>query len=386
MVEATRAFVGAGGVKSLKQGVLLGDFSWKCCYSGYAMGLWAQASMHSYSAGSSSQHLPKIESIPMAHQWNPKESIQTVALGLITMISVYKNVWTSELSKWFSAVILDDHAAEQASIEMILPHTLLGQPLAHLEQDIINKISGADVTRSKRRGHRRKHRQQQSTGRQHLTDALPASTSAIRNQSDAPAGSTSAVCIQDNTSSKPAEQDGPPSTDQSPASIQAAYAKANLQFVSLCCPTPVLESISIETIIGMEMTLGREDLAMYWQNSLAKHDAKTGLWQTLCSSNLMSGHLPGYTPSSCFQPDERTNHSWKEGIPRNAHNTSVDQVTESLQESSPLGFVRQQSWNPLLNFPNVFTVHTSWVCSKPWFCCHGDLAVELITLQSFCRV
>ena len=46
-------------------------------YSGYAMGLWAQASMHSYSAGSSSQHLPKIESIPMAHQWNPKESVQT---------------------------------------------------------------------------------------------------------------------------------------------------------------------------------------------------------------------------------------------------------------------------------------------------------------------
>ena len=119
MVEATRAFVKAGGVKSLKQGVLLGDFSWKCCYSGYAMGLWAQASMHSYSAGSSSQHLPKIESIPMAHQWNPKESIQTVALGLITMISVYKNVWDIDLSKWFSAVILDDHAAEQASIEII---------------------------------------------------------------------------------------------------------------------------------------------------------------------------------------------------------------------------------------------------------------------------
>ena len=175
--------------------MLLGDFSWKCCYSGYAVGLWAHASMHSYSAGSSSQHLPKIESIPMAHQWNPKESIHTVALGLITMISVYKNVWDIDLSKWFSAVILDDHAAEQASIQIILPHTLIGQPLAHLEQDIIKNNFGVNVTRSKRGGHRRKHRKQQSTGRQHLTDALPASTSAIRSQSDAPAGSTSAVCI-----------------------------------------------------------------------------------------------------------------------------------------------------------------------------------------------
>ncbi len=184
--------------------------------------------MHSYSAGSSSQHLPKIESIPMAHQWNPKESIQTVALGLITMISVYKKVWNIDLSKWFSAVTLDDHAARQASIEIILPHTLLGQPLAHLEQDIVNKISGADVTRSKRRGRWRKPRQQQSTGRRHLTDALPASTSAIRNQSDTPEGTTSAVCIQDNTSPKPAQQDGPPSSHRSQASIQAAYTKANL--------------------------------------------------------------------------------------------------------------------------------------------------------------
>ena len=47
MVEATRAYVGAGGVKSLEQGVLLGDFSWKFCCNGYAVGLWAQAAQHS---------------------------------------------------------------------------------------------------------------------------------------------------------------------------------------------------------------------------------------------------------------------------------------------------------------------------------------------------
>ena len=95
--------------------------------------------------------------------------------------------------------------------------------------------------------------------------------------------------------------------------------------------------MAIETIIGMDITMGRDDLALYWQNFLAKKDPDTGLWQTLCSSNLMSGHVPGYTPSSCFQAEERTNRSLKEGIPRNAHKTSVDQATEFLQASSPLG-------------------------------------------------
>ena len=337
MVEATRAYVGAGGVKSLKQGVLLGDFSWKCCYSGYAMGLWAQASQHSYSAGTSSQHLPKSEAIPAAHQWAPKESIPAVALGLITMISVYLRVWNIDLTAWFSAVILDGHAAGQATVEMVLPGTLLGRDLAHQERNIIKNFSGADVTRSKRRSRLPKPRKQESTDGIHLADALAESSSAKCDEGDAPTGSVSAVCSQGTTPSEPARQDRPPSGGQLPASIQAAYAKANLQFVSTCCPTPVLESMAIETIIGMDITMGRDDLALYWQNFLAKKDPDTGLWQTLCSSNLMSGHVPGYTPSSCFQAEERTNRSLKEGIPRNAHKTSVDQATEFLQASSPLG-------------------------------------------------
>ena len=165
----------------------------------------------------------------------------------------------------------------------------------------------------------------------------------MRNQGDAPAGSASGVCSQDNTPSEPAQQDTSPSGEHSPVSIQAAYAKANLQFVSLCCPTPILESIAIETIIAMDITMGREDLALYWQNFLAKRDPNTGLWQTLSSSNLMSGHVPGYTPSSCFQAEERTNRSLKQGLPRNAHKTSVDQATDFLQAASPFGFFRQRS-------------------------------------------
>ena len=165
----------------------------------------------------------------------------------------------------------------------------------------------------------------------------------MRNQGDAPAGSASGVCSQDNTPSEPAQQDTSPSGEHSPVSIQAAYAKANLQFVSLCCPTSILESIAIETIIAMDITMGREDLALYSQNFLAKRDPNTGLWQTLSSSNLMSGHVPGYTPSSCFQAEERTNRSLKEGLPRNAHKTSVDQATDFLQAASPFGFFRQRS-------------------------------------------
>ena len=193
------------------------------------------------------------------------------------------------------------------------------------------------MTRSKRRSRLPKPRKQESTGGIHLADALAGSSSAKCDEGDAPAGSASAVCSQGTTSSEPARQDRPPSGGQLPASIQAAYAKANLQFVSTCCPTPVLESMAIETIVGMDITMGRDDLALYWQNFLAKKDPDTGLWQTLCSSNLMSGHVPGYTPSSCFQAEERTNRSLKEGIPRNAHKTSVDQATEFLQASSPLG-------------------------------------------------
>ena len=40
MVEATRACIAAGGVRSLNEGVLRGDSCWKFCWKGYALGLW----------------------------------------------------------------------------------------------------------------------------------------------------------------------------------------------------------------------------------------------------------------------------------------------------------------------------------------------------------
>ena len=122
-------------------------------------------------------------------------------------------------------------------------------------QRILKNFSGVDVTRSKRRGRQPKPPKQESTGGIHQADALAESTSAIRNQGDAPAGSVSGVCSQDNAPSEPAQQYKSGSGEQSPVSIQPAHAKANLQFVSLCCPTLLLESTAflwklVEFILG----------------------------------------------------------------------------------------------------------------------------------------
>ena len=103
VVKATRAYIAAGGVRSLNEGVLLMDLSWKFCWNVYALGVWSHAAQHSYSAGSTSQHLPRSEAIPAALQWAPKENIPAVAIGMITMISVYLYVFNIDLTKWFSA-------------------------------------------------------------------------------------------------------------------------------------------------------------------------------------------------------------------------------------------------------------------------------------------
>ena len=103
VVKATRAYIAAGGVRSLNEGVLLMDFSWIFCWNVYALGVWSHAAQHSYSAGSTSQHLPRSEAIPAALQWAPKENIPAVAIGMITMISVYLYVFNIDLTKWFSA-------------------------------------------------------------------------------------------------------------------------------------------------------------------------------------------------------------------------------------------------------------------------------------------
>ena len=140
-------------------------------------------------------------------------------------------------------------------------------------------------------------------------DALAGLAAGVRNQGDASAGSAPGVCSQGDAPAGPAQQDGSPSGEQSPVSVQAAYAKANLQFVSLCCPTPVLESVAVETVMAQDMVMGRDSLALYWQKELVKRDDVTGFWRSHSSSNLMSGFVPGYTPSSCFQAEERTNRS-----------------------------------------------------------------------------
>ena len=140
MLDATRAYIAAGGVRSLKEGVLLGDFSWKSTYSGYATGLWAHASQHSYSAGTSSQHLPKSQAIPAAHQWAPKENVHAAAFGLITMVSVYLKVWNIDLCTWFSAVMLDGFSTGHASVETVLPRgTLFSRNLPHQSRINVKK-------------------------------------------------------------------------------------------------------------------------------------------------------------------------------------------------------------------------------------------------------
>ena len=63
IVEATRAYVAAGGVRSLKQGVLLGDFSWKLGRNGFCSGSLASGCAAFIFFRTSLQHLPKSEAI-----------------------------------------------------------------------------------------------------------------------------------------------------------------------------------------------------------------------------------------------------------------------------------------------------------------------------------
>ena len=81
MKEATGTYIAAGIMTSLNDGMFLGNFSWKFCCNSCALGVWSHAAQHSYSAGSTSQHLPMSEAIPAALQWAPKENIPAVAIG-----------------------------------------------------------------------------------------------------------------------------------------------------------------------------------------------------------------------------------------------------------------------------------------------------------------
>ena len=245
MVEATRAYVAAGGVRSLKQGVLVGDFSWTFCRSGYAAGLRAQAAQHSFTLGISSQHFSKSEAIPAACQWAPKENISAIGLGLVTMTSVYLKVFNIDLTTWFSAVMLDGHAVGQTTFEINLPPgMLLGRDLPRLRRNILKNFPHVDDTRARRK----------------IRRPRPGS------QEEGSAG----VCNE----------------EQSSATVQAAYSKANLRLVSLCCPTSLLQSIVMETVV------------VHWQHHLAKRHNDTGLRNPVGSTDLMNEFVSGFTLGS----------------------------------------------------------------------------------------
>ena len=76
------------------------------------------------------------------------------------------------------------------------------------------------------------------------------------------------------------------------------------------------------------------DIAESWISLWVRRDETTGLWSSLCSSNLMCGLIPGYMPSSCFHAEERTYRMLMEGVASSSHQTSADHVTDCLQESS----------------------------------------------------
>ena len=129
MVEATRAYLAVGGVRFLNEGVPVGDFSWNLLLEWLCTGCGSHAAQHSYSAGSTSRHLPRSEAIPAIYLFN------------------------IDLTTWFSAVILDGHAAGLAIVPMVLsPTTLLGRDLLHLERNILKNFAHADDARSKRKG------------------------------------------------------------------------------------------------------------------------------------------------------------------------------------------------------------------------------------------
>ena len=120
------------------------------------------------------------------------------------------------------------HAVGQTTFEMKLPTgMLLGRDLPRLERNTWQNFPHVDDTRAKRKGRRPRPGSQQE--------------------------GSAGVCNE----------------EQSSATVQAAYAKANLRFESLCCPTPLLESIAIDTFMAHDMFRGLDHLLMYWQLELA---------------------------------------------------------------------------------------------------------------------
>ena len=57
--------------------------------------------------------------------------------------------------------------------------------------------------------------------------------------------------------------------------VKTAYAKAHLQFVSLCCPSTLLESVVIRSVIGYYVAPGLHNIALSWLSQwVLLHDTK----------------------------------------------------------------------------------------------------------------
>ena len=67
---------------------------------------------------------------------------------------------------------------------------------------------------------------------------------------------------------------------------------AKLPFKCLCCPTPVLKFIAIESVMAHDLAEGLDRLEMYRTKELAPLNVAKGLWGSVGSSNLMSGFVP----------------------------------------------------------------------------------------------
>ena len=59
--------------------------------------------------------------------------------------------------------------------------------------------------------------------------------------------------------------------------VQTAYAKAHLQFVSLCCPSTLLESVVIRSVIGYYVAPGLHNIALSWLSQWVRLHDKTRL-------------------------------------------------------------------------------------------------------------
>ena len=159
------------------------------------------------------------------------------------MISVYLNLFNINLTAWFSAMILDDHAAKLATLSMMLPPTtLLGLDLPHHERNIFKKFVHSNDAGSNGRG------------RQLKSGSQDGDSAGMNKEPKALAESTTSG--QGRRPEKPQVQRRALANKRASATVQAGNAEANLRFMSQCYPTPVLETIAIQSVIAHDLDGG----------------------------------------------------------------------------------------------------------------------------------